>query len=942
MQPDPKQLVETALALPESNAQRSFLLRVSFTSPDLPLSIAEQLKKQFDRYLQESIQRAEQLADLLAWYAAVHIEQPFIRALSLRAAGSLLFFQGDGNYQDAIGFYDEAAGIYEAHNEPYLAAQSQIGKITCLGYVGEAEQALQLGETLRQKFEAWGDRERVFQVVVNTQLLLYRLGRARESLKQLDTARQLAIDFNLDQYLTIIELNRAGTLRDLGELELAEQASLEAERLCIEQQQMVNAVHARYNRAIIYFLQNRYNEALTLFDTVREEYLRDRRMGDLHWVNLAVTNCLLQLGRFKDVLALCDVLETEFNEIGSTNELANVHMCAANAHAGLRAFPAALQTLDKALQIFEASDDRVWAAICNVERASILVEVGQSQEALNWLASCYPIFESHDLLLRLEQARLVQAKAHLACQNWHQAEQLATTLLAESSSAWIQFESHVLLGDLASQSERESDALAAYQNAITLLEKLRGRLITEYRADFVEDKQRVYEAVVAILVAQNRPVDALQYVERAKSRALVDLIAYNLDLRIQPRSEADREQVERLTVLQQRRNVLYRRWISGDDNKDDIQQRIGKLEGEITAVWHNLLIHNADYARDAAIATVRSEPIQPYLQPDTLLIEFFQLGKELVVFLVCHDAVEVVSLPSAWRKVANLSRTLNLNFKAVSTGRRDAKLLPHAQRVLKQLYDILIAPFENTIGQHKRLIIVPHGAALHYLPFQALYDGERYLCEQVEISYLPSASLLHYRNQPRSADKTIAFGYSNQNTLPHAVEEASWIAEDMGGRAFVESRATLQQIEISAETARILHFSTHGDFNQHNPLFSGLSFADGQLNTLDIFNLRLNASLVTLSACQTGRNVIKGGDEIMGLTRAFLYAGAQSLLLSLWRVADQSTLQWMQHFYRQLKEHATKGEALKATQAHFIHHQSAYQHPYFWAPFFLVGDSGTL
>ncbi|MCB0005204.1 MAG: CHAT domain-containing protein, partial [Anaerolineales bacterium] len=136
---------------------------------------------------------------------------------------------------------------------------------------------------------------------------------------------------------------------------------------------------------------------------------------------------------------------------------------------------------------------------------------------------------------------------------------------------------------------------------------------------------------------------------------------------------------------------------------------------------------------------------------------------------------------------------------------------------------------------------------------------------------------------------------------------------------------------------------THGEFRADSPLFSGLALADGWLNTLDVFNTRLRASLVTLSACQTGRNVVAGGDELLGLMRAFLSAGAASLISSHWAVDDRSTAALMATLYRQLFAGAAKADALRQAQLELIREPvEGYQHPYFWAPFYLVGDPGAL
>jgi CHAT domain-containing protein len=197
---------------------------------------------------------------------------------------------------------------------------------------------------------------------------------------------------------------------------------------------------------------------------------------------------------------------------------------------------------------------------------------------------------------------------------------------------------------------------------------------------------------------------------------------------------------------------------------------------------------------------------------------------------------------------------------------------------------------------------------------------------------------------------TVALGYSVGGRLPYAVQEAQQVARRMQGVAFVEEAATTAQIRQAAGACRLLHVATHGNFRTDNPLFSGLALADGWLTLLDILNLRLPASLVTLSACQTGCHVVAGGDELLGLMRAFLISGAASLVTCLWAVEDQATQQFMDQFYQKLADGWTKGAALQAAQLHLLHsrggagdgRRASYAHPYFWAPFFLVGASGAL
>jgi CHAT domain-containing protein len=443
------------------------------------------------------------------------------------------------------------------------------------------------------------------------------------------------------------------------------------------------------------------------------------------------------------------------------------------------------------------------------------------------------------------------------------------------------------------------------------------------------------------------------------------MLAYRLDLSIQPRHPADRPLVDELLELQAERNRLFRRWESRegltvrgwsppDNSEQDVQQDILSLEKRITDLWHKLLVHNADYARDAALWQVRSEEMQDYLPARTMLLEYFTAHDRLIAFLVTHDTVHARRIPWNSGQVQHLVKVLRRNFALVrrSAPKQIPDLAAHAREVLLQLHELLIAPVADELTPQSRLIIVAHGP-LHYVPFQAVYNGESHLLERHEISYLPNGSLLRYldHNGRAASGGPWAFGHSHNGQLPYARQEAHAVAAVLNGQVAVDDDVSLAHLRAAAGNCRILHLATHAMFHANNPLFSGLTLAGGEwLTTLDVFNLRLSASLVTLSACDTGQHIVGGGDELLGLMRAFLYAGAASLVLTQWAVEDQSTLRLMRSFYTELAAGQSKAAALRAAQLAFLHAKGpedevrakAYTHPYFWAPFFLVGDTGPL
>ena len=208
----------------------------------------------------------------------------------------------------------------------------------------------------------------------------------------------------------------------------------------------------------------------------------------------------------------------------------------------------------------------------------------------------------------------------------------------------------------------------------------------------------------------------------------------------------------------------------------------------------------------------------------------------------------------------------------------------------------------------------------------------------------PSSALLRLcatrRPSPgRAPESALVLAFSDGGRLPQALHEARTVASLFPGERYLEGAATEARLKDAAPGHGIVHLAAHGEARLDNPTFAHLQLADGQLTTAGVFNLALDGALVTLSACETGRSVVTGGDELIGLARGFLYAGAATLVQSLWRVEDGSTARLMERFYRNLRHGQHKGAALRAAQLSLLAEGLP---PYFWAPFQLVGDAGPL
>lgn len=922
--------------------------------------VALQLKAKADHFLRTKIEKSLQIIECL-FYLAELTQNPLYRALGLRAKGNV-YGIGQGNHKRAIETYDEAANIYQTAGRWLEQAITQTGKIWSLAILGRYGDALDAGEWACTIFEA--QEEWFWLAKMKENLASIYNGRLRDARKALELFNQAqALYEQIGEvgqiYLSILQLNRSNALRHLGQFKAAIQASKVANLQLTELNHTIEAARAQKSLARTYFILGRYNEALDILDRVRDRYSTDERWGDVIELDLLISDYLLQLRRFAEVRDKCEQIRQISGQHGMRLEVGWAMLNEAIAYAGLHKYDEALDSLAEARTLFELEENPVFVATTIIEKADILRRQGQFEQSLLTTQRVATFFEQKGLVMQEAKAHLLAAQAAAALNHNEDALRLASNVLEIGQLKdlpSLRYQARALLGTLAERLEDLDAALNEYDQAIYELEWLQGRLMVEFRSDYLKNKEAIYENCVRLCLALNLPEKGLIYAERAKSRILHELLDSRVTLRIQPKDQKDEHFVQELQNLQAKRDQLYRRWEVERKTKEQAEEEIRALEKQITQKWHRLLIRNAEYARDADLRYVHQEEsiseMQKWLDQKSVLLEYFIAEGEIIVFLLTANSIDMRRLPVTIRQVNQLNKKfrLRLNLVSKSKASRIKKMMKTTRRQLGQLYDLLIAPLVDTLANYSRLIIVPHGS-LHYLPFHALCDKDSYLLEQYEISYLPSAKLLRYYHETKSDhDGFFAFGYSSEGELPYAVREVESIAKMMKGQAFVEEDVSLAKLRDVAATCRILHLATHGDYRTDNPIFSGLTLHDGQLTTLDTFNLRLSASLVTLSACQTGRSVIGGGDELLGLTRAFLYAGAASLLLTLWRVNDHSTTLLMALFYQHLAQGYSKGAALQQAQRQFIHEAgqpssnipAIYAHPYYWAPFFLVGHAGAL
>jgi CHAT domain-containing protein len=304
----------------------------------------------------------------------------------------------------------------------------------------------------------------------------------------------------------------------------------------------------------------------------------------------------------------------------------------------------------------------------------------------------------------------------------------------------------------------------------------------------------------------------------------------------------------------------------------------------------------------------------------------------------------VRQLPGSCDDVADALGQLRFQMNKFSFGpkyrqRHAVALQQGTDDALHCLYNILLSPIAQQLTT-ETLIIVPHNL-LHYVPFHALFDGKTYLLEQKTVSYAPSATILH---RVLTGEKQVVtqppliLGLPDEAILHTQTEVETIGALFPDAKIYLGQEATVDSLANNNNRPAFLHLSTHAVFRSDNPLFSALKLADGWVTVNDIYDMADSAPLVTLSACETGRNQVTVGDELVGLCRGFFSVGAKSLVVSLWAAEDSSTARLMAQFYRGLRAGQPVNHALRAAQ---LEMKSELGHPYYWAPFILTGNPQT-
>ncbi len=490
---------------------------------------------------------------------------------------------------------------------------------------------------------------------------------------------------------------------------------------------------------------------------------------------------------------------------------------------------------------------------------------------------------------------------------------------------------------------QENEALKYYQRSIEILEKYRSTIKNEEnRSYFIEDKMKIYERAITLLLKKGFYQKAFEYVERAKARVLLELLESKIiEL---PTPEEKNIFLERKKIEEKINDLKKELQNSETLDKDEINDLNNKFRSAL--ISYDSLIKTVEKKKPELaslinIRQLRLTDVQKDLDNNTTILEYYFTDTSLICFVITKTDLKLVQTKIS---VNNLVNLINYFRSAIML------LDDNYKEPASELFKTLVEPVKGYL-KDENLIIVPHGI-LHYLPFSALMDADgSYLIDRYYITYLPSSGILQYclNKKDKPKNNILALGNPDLNNprfdLPNAEMEVKEVAKYFEKQVvFLRKDATEDRCRIFAGDYNIIHFACHGEFNRLKPMSSSLLLAkgadfleDGRLEAYEVYGIDLkNARLVILSACESGLSKVTKGDEIIGLLRGFIYAGAPTIIASLWKVSDVSTGRLMTSFYQKLNSGAYSAKALTDAQRE-LKENNDFNHPFFWAPFNLYG-----
>jgi CHAT domain-containing protein/tetratricopeptide (TPR) repeat protein len=748
---------------------------------------------------------------------------------------------------------------------------------------------------------------------------------------------------------------------------------------------------------LIYWRQGNFSKALELYEKslaiAREIGDRDeqaRQYGNMATVFAEISDYTKSLDHYDQALSIT-------REIGHKSEEARHLGNMGDLYIALNDFNNAKRLYLQALQIVREIGEKyheAWFLGC---LGKISIKTGDYDSAHHLLQQGLHIAKEIHSLNCETMLDMKLAELNLQRQHYDASLTLFTKILESSKKAndpIREIQARYGLAVLSEKKDKPQEALEHYQRAIDKIDQVRQYLSTnEAKVGFLENWLPVYESTLRILADLHRQSPfagydqhAFNVAEKAKARALLDIvyqgkILHNL-------TEIPDEFRQQLLLNE---SDLEKTYTSLANEKaaparggrrpaaDSMSSRLRTLESKKAELITELAKKYPRYYQITHPELLTARQVQTHvLGENQVLVEYFVGDEQLYCWILSKSEMHFNTVRLGKKELAALLAKASPVFNKESqhpAGTLDHRWANMNPTHLHELYEQLLGHAAGLyLKPNDELIVIPDDI-LYYVPFETLIaEKNRYLIEDRPVSYGLSASLLNpgLRMRTQAPGELLAFAnpsFSNGREtsiskwvheiaairsifrddafipLPNTETEVREISGTFANSAvYIGKEATESHFKQMAEQYRYIHLATHHVIDDIQPMYSKIILAqgdhsaeDGLLQTFEIYNLHLHAEMVVLSGCNSGLGRLHRGEGLIGMTQAFFYAGASSMVVSLWPVEDESSAYLMSQFYKHLKTGLSKTHALQKAKVEVIRSSDWRRDPFYWAPFILMG-----
>lgn len=895
-----------------------------------------------------------------------------------------------GNYDEALDSARKALEIHESTKNQKGIADTYRNMAYIYQFRSEHEKSFEYCERSLEISTRIGDKQGMAISLSRIGSLHWRLSNFDQALEYYKKALAIAVEIRdrIAQFQT--EGNMALVYWNQGDLKTALKLNANVQRIAEELGNQQGLAINLFNTGLIEMELGDYKKANETLNhaRVKAEQLGDQGLTSACLDGLGVME--QELGNYDAALEYVKKAAQIAEEIGEKRPLAYEWKNIGSIYSMRGNFADSLKFYQKALNLYRELEEKRGVGIT-------LNQIGAVQAHLGNLDQAMVAYQEALALAKTMGSKPLLAEGHLNIGSIYsrkgkfiEAEEALTKAADYAKEVgypnllWQCFHQD---GLLLSKTGRSAEAIDSMKKAVEIIEKVRSQVqLADQKAGYLEDKLEAYEDTIRVLVKTENIPEAFEYAQRSKARSFLDMLA---EARIDPASNLRPEQLDKKRKLIKQLTNLNNDIQQENDNETTDKAKLEKLTRQQTKLeedYSNLIVElrksNPRYAAVQYPQPLKVTEAQKLLDDRSVLLEYFVGKSGSFLFAITPESSKVFSLPPETKLTNLVQQVREVLQKPEQVWEVSEKSHSKWMTGARALYDILLQPAEDVLRGKERLVIAPDGA-LNYLPFECLLKkGSKskvidfamlpYVARDYQIQYIPSVSVLAaVRNQPEDpgneqkeflalADPSYGSGTASVRgiqkasgtvlpALPNARLEVARIAAlyPKGAvRVLTGKDASEKNVKrMDLSQYKRVHFASHGLIDQDRPQFSALLLAsevtdeeDGYLTMREVFDLHLHADFVVLSACRTGLGHQIRGEGISGLSRAFFCAGTSSVLVSLWNVYDRSTAEFMTSFYRHLETKGmNKSAALKEARMQMIRN-GKYSHPYYWAPFVLIGN----